>query len=66
LRDLNVSQSQLTILPFREYTSQFHDLHATGDCSHFCTTPSLWMPLWRTLRLALDNAAATFEKDHMV
>jgi hypothetical protein len=61
LRDLNVSPSQLTILPFRKYTSQFHDLHATGDCSHFCTTPSLWVPLWRTLRLAVDNAAATFE-----
>lgn len=25
---------ELTILPFREYTSQFDTLHADEDCSH--------------------------------
>jgi hypothetical protein len=48
---------QLTILPFREYTSQLHALHTgtENDCSHFCSTPSLWLQLWRTLRIAFDS-----------
>jgi hypothetical protein len=67
LSELNVSSSQLQILPFRDYTSQFHDLHAPtiGDCSHFCSTPSFWLPLWRTLRNAMDNAVA-LEKEETV
>ena len=47
------------ILPFRAYTMQFYDLHLNSmqkDCSHFCSTPSLWLYLWRTLRLALEEA----------
>jgi hypothetical protein len=47
---------QLDILPFYKYTSYLHDLHHGADCSHFCSTPSLWLPLWRVLRLAIDRA----------
>jgi hypothetical protein len=63
LAELNVSSSQLQILPFRDYTSQFHDLHAPSvqDCSHFCSTPSFWLPLWRTLRNAMDKVVVALE-----
>jgi len=55
----NSSQPLFRILPFRAYTMQFYDLHLNSmqkDCSHFCSTPSLWLYLWRTLRLALEEA----------
>jgi hypothetical protein len=42
------------VLPFTEFTSQFHDLHP-NECSHYCSTPHLWNPLWRSLRLAMDR-----------
>ena len=46
---------RFTILPFTDYTRQLHDLHPPTDCTHYCTAPSLWLPLWRTLRIAIDN-----------
>lgn len=50
---------ELIFLPFRNFSSAFWDLHASDhDCSHFCSTPHLWMPIWRMLRLAMDR---TFE-----
>lgn len=48
----------LVVLPFREYSSVAHGLHPEeGDCTHFCHTPFFWMPIWRTLRLAMDRVA---------
>ena len=44
------------ILPFQDFSAARHDLHPE-ECTHFCHTPFLWMPLWRSLRLAMD---ATF------
>jgi hypothetical protein len=41
-------------LPFSEFTSEFHDLHP-GECTHYCSTPHLWNPLWRSLRLAMNR-----------
>jgi hypothetical protein len=42
------------VLPFNEFTSQFHDLHP-HECSHYCSTPHIWNPLWRSLRLTMDR-----------
>jgi hypothetical protein len=42
------------VLPFTEFTSEFDDLHPT-ECTHYCSTPHLWNPLWRSLRLAMDR-----------
>ena len=58
---------QFDILPFHEYTSHLHDLHSSNgdDCSHYCSTPSLWLPLWRTLRLAIDSALINGTDDHV-
>jgi hypothetical protein len=52
----------LRMIPFREYTSHFHDLHPRGDCTHFCYLPSFWLYLWRTLRLELEQVALDQKK----
>lgn len=47
---------ELIIIPFRQYTIPMHNLHpSTTDCTHYCHTPYLWLPLWRSLRLSLDR-----------
>jgi len=51
------SPTELIMLPFRDYTRHLHDLHPSrGDCTHYCHTPYLWLPVWRSLRLAVDRA----------
>jgi hypothetical protein len=47
--------SKLKIIPFYEYTKQLYDLHVDGDCSHFCSSPALFLPLYRLLRNAMEN-----------
>jgi hypothetical protein len=49
---------QVAIVPFWNYSRQFHELHAEsgGDCAHYCSTPSFWLYLWREWRRALDSA----------
>ena len=51
----------MTMLPFHNFTAALHGSHPYdeeigGECTHFCTTPLLWIPLWRTLRIAMDTA----------
>jgi hypothetical protein len=46
---------ELVILPYYRFTSELHRVHP-GECTHFCHTPYVWIPIWRTLRLALDRA----------
>jgi hypothetical protein len=46
---------ELVILPYNRFTSEMHQLHP-NECTHFCHTPNVWLPIWRTLRLALDRA----------
>lgn len=50
-----VNPDEMIVLPFREYTSELHYLH-DSECTHYCTTPYLWLPIWRSLRLAMDRA----------
>ena len=53
--DEPVENNELVFLPFREYTLPLHYLHPT-ECSHYCHTPFLWLPIWRNLRIAMDRA----------
>ena len=49
---------ELVSLPFFNFTSHHYYQHpkeVDGDCTHYCPSPYLYMPLWRTLRLALDR-----------
>ena len=57
---------KIVVLPFHNFTAELHAGHphdhgdynnmTRGECTHFCSTPLLWMPLWRTLRIAMDSA----------
>ncbi len=49
---------ELVILPFYNYTVSMYFLHP-NECTHYCSTPFLWMPVWRSLRLAMDRKWAT-------
>ena len=52
------SGSPLFVLPLTQYTRPIHYLHPGGnDCTHICYTPLLWMPVWRSLRRVVENAA---------
>ena len=46
-------QRNLVIVPFLNFTRELYDLHP-GECTHYCSTPHIWYPLWRSLRLSMD------------
>jgi len=48
-----VSNDDLVIVPFERFTRQLWFLHPS-ECTHFCSTPHLWSPIWRSLRLAME------------
>jgi hypothetical protein len=48
-------QDEMVLIPFKNFTSELFDLHMGNDCTHYCSTPLLWNPLWRSLRLAMDD-----------
>ena len=56
------SSRELVWLPFLDFTSRLDFFHPTLsptkplDCTHFCQSPYLWWPVWRSLRLAVDRA----------
>jgi hypothetical protein len=52
---LPASDSVLMVLPYREFLLPMHDLHG-GECTHFCASPSQYVPIWRSLRLAMDGS----------
>jgi len=46
---------EVAFLPFWDFTSNLYDLHNGEDCTHYCYTPHTFYPLWRHIRIALDN-----------
>ncbi|GKY99647.1 hypothetical protein MPSEU_000918700 [Mayamaea pseudoterrestris] len=56
---------ELVMLPFRQFTKTLWELHpGFPDCTHFCTTPYVWLPIWRSLRVAIERSVryGRFEK----
>ncbi|GKY96305.1 hypothetical protein MPSEU_000590200 [Mayamaea pseudoterrestris] len=54
---IDADRHEIVMIPFRQYTLPLHNLHAGyPDCSHYCSSPFLWVPIWRGLRLALDRS----------
>eukprot|EP00980_Cylindrotheca_fusiformis_P000866 scaffold227_cov97-Cylindrotheca_fusiformis.AAC.4 len=47
--------NELVFLPFREYTVPLHYMHP-NECTHYCYTPYIWLPLWKSIRIAMDRA----------
>ena len=67
--NVSLGKLQLVSMPYHNFTAQLHDSHpsvqdsnslfhndSVGECTHYCSSPLLWVPLWRTLRIALDTA----------
>jgi hypothetical protein len=48
-------RQELIMLPFFDFTRQLHYMHGTSECTHFCHSSYLWLPVWRGLRLAMDR-----------
>jgi len=46
--------SNIFVLPFANFSVNFHELHKANDCTHYCSTPHLWYPIWRSLRLSMQ------------
>lgn len=59
------NRNELIVLPFRNYTAPLHYLHP-GECTHYCHTPYLWLPIWQALRIAMDRAARRPNTTRMV
>lgn len=56
----------ILVLPWYKFTEPFYTSHqdkepgseGDPDCTHFCGSPFLYYPLWRSLRLAMDRQYA--------
>lgn len=48
-------KKEVAFIPFFDYTSKMLTLHDRVDCTHFCYTPHLWYPIWRHMRIAMDQ-----------
>lgn len=49
---------EIILAPFLHYTAKLEFMHANptvGDCTHYCYSPYLWWPFWRSLRMAMDR-----------
>jgi len=58
LPSANVDQAndnELVILPWWNFTAQYYKMHPRHECSHYCSSPFLFVPLWRSLRLAMER-----------
>jgi hypothetical protein len=57
----NSSTPRVVVAPWFNFTGQHHQmhpfnpLHPSQDCTHYCASPSLYLPVWRGLRIAMDS-----------
>jgi len=55
----NKTANEVVVLPYLNFTSPHHGLHphqeGQQDCTHFCSSPFMYYPLWRSLRFAFDR-----------
>lgn len=55
VNDDSSNASTLVIVPFFNFTYGLHYAHRPDDCTHICSSPDLWLPIWRGLRLAMER-----------
>ena len=41
--------------PTTQHDNMHPDLGERSDCTHYCSTPFVYYPLWRSLRYALNR-----------
>ena len=53
---------EVITLPYHNFTQRFPTMHPNGgnatllhDCTHYCSSPFIYMTLWRSIRLAMDR-----------
>jgi hypothetical protein len=57
----NKSTPKVVVAPWFNFTSQHYRLHpleplsSKQDCTHYCASPFLYLPVWRGLRIAMDS-----------
>lgn len=57
---LKNQSKRLGWLPFLNLIAELHFMHGTEnwdgaqDCSHYCQSPYLWWPTWRSLRILME------------
>jgi hypothetical protein len=51
---LPVHDNEIILLPFYNFSRELHYNHPS-ECTHYCSTPYLWLSTWRGLRLALER-----------
>jgi hypothetical protein len=57
----NKSTPRVVVAPWFHFTGQHYQLHPYNqrspkqDCTHFCGSPFLYLPVWRGLRIAMDS-----------
>lgn len=52
--------NEVVVLPYYYFTERQYSMHPyqrdfVQDCTHYCSSPFLYMPLWRSLRFAMDR-----------
>jgi hypothetical protein len=54
-----VHPNEVVACPYHNFTQLFHKMHPSSpqklDCTHYCSSPFIYMTLWRSLRLAMDR-----------
>lgn len=59
------NKKEVVVLPYFNFTSQHFNMHPTesesDDCTHYCSSPYVYYPLWRSLRFAMDRQFGTKE-----
>ncbi|CAB9521094.1 expressed unknown protein [Seminavis robusta] len=61
--------ASVTILPFADWTKPLYALHpyddrggtgggGGGDCTHYCSSPFLYLPLWKSMQYAMSSQDA--------
>jgi hypothetical protein len=53
-------KNELIYLPYRGYAVPLHYIHP-GECTHYCHHPHIWLPIWRSLRIAMDRTVKFYE-----
>ncbi|CAB9518883.1 expressed unknown protein [Seminavis robusta] len=59
----NQGVQEVVVLPYFNFTAKHHGMHPlqgedTHDCTHYCSSPYVYYPIWRSLRFAMERQFA--------
>jgi hypothetical protein len=53
------SPRELVVIPYYEYTVGLWGMHPL-ECTHYCSSPVIYLPVWKSLRVAMDRQFSSF------